>query len=551
MTLFPIVERELRVAARKRSTYWTRFAAAGFCTAAGALVFGVMGRQSVSEVGMALFATMAGSAFALCLLSGFWLTADAISEEKREGTLGLLFLTDLRGFDVVLGKLVANSMNIAFCTLAIFPIMAFPLLLGGVTLVELGRVALALANALLFSLTAGLLASSVSHSARRAAILAFLIVGVLSAGCPALAGFWEGIRHAQNYQLKMLFLSKVLLVLSPGCAFVMAFEAPVKSAPDGPWYYWTSLGVVLAMSLLFVGLSCLIVPRSWQESGARASNKGWRGAWRRFWLGPPGWRKAHREQWLAINPFLWTLIRARWQPALPWLALLGCAVGWLVCWAFKGQYWLSTGTYIFTALSLGAFFKFWVASEAGRWLGDHRRSGTLELLLVTPLREEQIVRAHWRALRRVFLLPLLAIMAIDSLFMLLDYVEGLSYRASSGFYLWPAGLAVFALDFMAIPWVAMWLSLKTGKSHRALLSTVVRILVLPWVLHCVVLLAVECAAWLFHTGSRNWSDDELIILWTSLSLANSALHWVWAQRQLQSQFRTVATQPAGHATARA
>ena len=29
-------------------------------------------------------------------------TADSLSAEKREGTLGLLFLTDLRGYDVVL-----------------------------------------------------------------------------------------------------------------------------------------------------------------------------------------------------------------------------------------------------------------------------------------------------------------------------------------------------------------------------------------------------------------------------------------------------------------
>ena len=57
--------------------------------------------------GKALYTTLTGFAFGLCLLAGVLLTADCLSEEKREGTLGLLFLTDLKGYDVVLGKFMA------------------------------------------------------------------------------------------------------------------------------------------------------------------------------------------------------------------------------------------------------------------------------------------------------------------------------------------------------------------------------------------------------------------------------------------------------------
>ena len=57
---------------------------------------------------MGLFWGLTGSAVFYCLLSGVWFTADCLSEEKREGTLGLLFLTDLKGYDVVFGKLVAT-----------------------------------------------------------------------------------------------------------------------------------------------------------------------------------------------------------------------------------------------------------------------------------------------------------------------------------------------------------------------------------------------------------------------------------------------------------
>ena len=51
-----------------------------------------------------------------CLLEGTRLAADCRGEEKREGTLGLLFLTDLQGYDVVLGKYLATSPRSFSCS---------------------------------------------------------------------------------------------------------------------------------------------------------------------------------------------------------------------------------------------------------------------------------------------------------------------------------------------------------------------------------------------------------------------------------------------------
>ena len=97
-----------------------------------------------------------------------WATSDCLSEEKREGTLGLLFLTDLKGYDVVIGKLTAKSMNSFYAVLSVVPILALPLLMGGVTAGEFARMALVVVNTLLFSLTLGICVSAVSHSPRKA-----------------------------------------------------------------------------------------------------------------------------------------------------------------------------------------------------------------------------------------------------------------------------------------------------------------------------------------------------------------------------------------------
>ena len=147
MRFLPIVERELRVAARRRSAFWVRVGAAGTAVVVGALPAVVRRRlERRGGPGAAVVRGADGLAFAFCVAAGPLLTADTLSEEKREGTLGFLFLTDLRPHDVVLGKLAAASVAAVFSLLAVLPVVALSLLLGGVTLAEFGRVVLVLLN---------------------------------------------------------------------------------------------------------------------------------------------------------------------------------------------------------------------------------------------------------------------------------------------------------------------------------------------------------------------------------------------------------------------
>src|SRR5690348_13115289 len=106
MTFLPIVERELIEASRRRGTYWIRLAAAAVGLLIGGWVMLMTHNQPPAQLGIALFVALSIAAFVYCLSVGIFRTADCLSEEKREGTLGLLFLTDLKGYDIVLGKLV-------------------------------------------------------------------------------------------------------------------------------------------------------------------------------------------------------------------------------------------------------------------------------------------------------------------------------------------------------------------------------------------------------------------------------------------------------------
>src|SRR5215510_4694642 len=143
MTFLPIVRRELHAAARRKSTFrvrwWTALAIMPLILVS---LFWIGLSKGRGTLGNSLFGILSSYAFGLCFLAGVFLTADSLSEEKREGTLGLLFLTQLKGYDVVLGKFVAMSLNAFYSLLALLPLIAIPLLVGGVTGGEFGRVAL-------------------------------------------------------------------------------------------------------------------------------------------------------------------------------------------------------------------------------------------------------------------------------------------------------------------------------------------------------------------------------------------------------------------------
>src|SRR6185503_3253732 len=123
MTFLPIVGRELRVAARKRSTFWVRVSAAivALVIGCGFLIlaqfrFGF----GTACFGMGLFITLTWLCFIAVLSAGLFFTSDCLSEEKRDGTIGLLLLTDLTGYDPVLGKLLETSLRAFYALLAVF-----------------------------------------------------------------------------------------------------------------------------------------------------------------------------------------------------------------------------------------------------------------------------------------------------------------------------------------------------------------------------------------------------------------------------------------------
>ena len=532
MTFLPIVARELRVAARRTGTFWVRSGAALAILVIGTWYFLMYSGRPANEIALGLFWILTGSAVLYCLLSGVWFTADCLSEEKREGTLGLLFLTDLKGYDVVFGKLVASSLNGFYAVLAVVPILALPLLLGGVTPGEFERMALVVINTLFFSLTLGIWVSAMSRSPRKAMALTLVLILFFAAVLPA-CGAW-GLMVGRVPQVGLRWL-----VTSVGLSYARAFDVSYATHANE---FWWSVGVIHGLGWIFLLLASVIAPRAWQERPAGARALRWRERWQWWSYGNFAERAAFRNRLLDRSACFWLAARARLGPAYVWAVLGLVACGWTWGLAKSRRDWLDQSTYVLTGLLLNLLIKAWFALEAGRQLAEDRRQGALELLLSTTLTVQEILRGQWLALRRQFLGPaavtllvfFLFLMAAASDEMLLENPEDRSFWVMS----WTAGMVMLLADLAALYWVGMWKALTAKNPTRAVAANFGRILVLPWVVLALGALAMALA---WPNAGDEPPQKFFLGAWLGVGLAVDLGFGAWARYKLLTEFRLAAT----------
>jgi ABC-type transport system involved in multi-copper enzyme maturation permease subunit len=533
MTFLPIVGRELRVAARRPLTYWGRALFALLAIVIGVFVY--LGNYTSGSLMFAesLFATLIWLATFYCLFSGIGFTADSLSEEKREGTLGLLFLTDLRGHDVILGKLAATSVSGFYAILALFPMLAVPLLLGGVTVGEFWRVVLVLVLTALFSLAAAILVSALSRSRRKARAGAFFLLLLFGAGFPAAAGLILDLTPSHRSAL-----AEHLLVPCPFYALVQAGDSFYRT---GMRHFWWSAGLIHGLTWLFLWLAAMVVPHSWQDRPAEARGQRLREARGNWVYGNARQRKSFRARLLEMNPVCWLASRARIKPVLVWAVLAIVAAFWAWGCARAGSDWYSEGVYFPTAILLNSILKLWIASEAGRQFAEDRHSGALELVVSTPLSVKEILRGQWLALRRQFLGPLSVVIALELIFLAASLQRESLHAQPINPVLWLAGIVMLAADMAALGWVGMWEAMTAKKPNHVTGKTIVRILVAPWVLFVAIAIL---SAFLLEDAPPpsplNW--HFFVGLWFVLGLLTDAGFSLGAALHLRRSFRTLALQ---------
>lgn len=464
--------------------------AVAIALAAVTLVFLSQPRDSIARQSQSLFVTLSILAFLYALLSGVLTTADCISEEKREGTLGLLFLTDLRGFDVIAGKGLASSLRAVSALVALLPLTAIPLLMGGVDAAAVTASGAVLLNTLFLSLAMGLFASAVASDARRAAGITFSLLLGLILLLPLLWGMlleylprsWVPAPPTSSFGMWGGPGMQTVLSINPAVLLGMAWRlgaTPPVPAAD----FWPALAGQHALAWAFVGLACFILPRNWrdpvdaQRVGARVR------------AGDRASRS--RRRWLEDDPFVWFILRERRATIGLWAGLVVIAGVWGWGWWELKDEWMDPMVVLVTLFFAALWLKNGVSTAACRSLHEQRRSGALELVLCTPTTGRRLASGLVRGLRRWITVPVCLVLLVGALVMLL---AARSPRGASGIQevlaLAGVGIGVLILDLWTLMWAGMWQGLSATRVSRAHGTTLALVLALPWLLFFVTMILI-------------------------------------------------------------
>lgn len=435
MNVAPVAQRELLVASRRPSTRWVRVGAGVAATVV--LGFGlIIGAIGGGNRGPFLFESLVVLVGLTTACAGFLLTADSISSERREGTLGFLFLTDLTGFEVLTGKLLASGLNALGALLAALPLMGITLLSGGVTAGDFWRSSLALVNLLWVSLAIGLAMSVRTTQAGRAVAASFAWVLLLFVGFPLAAQF------ARQFSQSAL---AVVFEASPASA-VMTARSAYATQPEA---YWRSLLTSHLLGWVFILMASHRVSQFWrQDLTARETSvsRSRRRNWRPASVDNPTaalTRPTRREQALAWAIVVLTVAVAG---ALWSVDFIGQALPVYGAWPFAPAYFLLKCAFT------------WKCCEYFAGL----RAGAGELLLTTPLHEWQVLGGGWAGARSWIQAPMLTLVVIQ--------VLALGLKISAGdmalFFHFYTVVCQFA-DLVALAWVSARFGLKSKGSLPA------------------------------------------------------------------------------------
>ncbi len=531
MTFLPIVERELRVASRRRATYWSRFLAVLVAVALIAWMILTFGGNVADpqSAGQTIFVSLSVIAFLFSLFAGAHTTADSISSEKREGTLGLLFLTDLKSYDIVFGKLAATSLNAFYSLLGIFPVMALPLLMGGVPPAEFGRMAAVLFVTLFFSLSAGLCVSSMVRKERNAAGLTLLLILVIAGGVPLSAEIWQELTHSWNNDLRMM-----MNVPSPGFAFFMVIEYSAK----GAWLFWSSLATIFSLGWVFLLVALVATPHSWKDRPLEASPKSWQAKWSAWNFGGAETRRNWRIKLLSINPVLWLASRNRLQFFSIWYGMLLAALVWLGFYLKYKREWLELPMPAIWAFCLNSFLKLRIIPAATRRFAEDRRDGALELMLCTPTSVKEILRGQILALRKQFAAPVAVALLANVLLMIAGFgqLRG-EHDQPETIGLFVVAMVFLVVDCVTLGCVGMWQGLVAKNFTKASSNTAAQVLFLPWAFFIGAIFTLQALDSRAFDGFGFWGT---LGLWIVCGLVVNAVFCTRAVILLRTRFRSEA-----------
>jgi ABC-type Na+ efflux pump permease subunit len=357
-----------------------------------------------ARFGLLAFQVLVTVQLAILLFFSALSAANTLSQEKDRRTFLLLLLTDLRNYEIVLGKVLGALLPIGLLLLGIAPVLMLLMLLGGVAPFQVGQAMIVLATtALAAGSLGGLVALWRDKTFQALALTVLLLVLYLCAtrALPLLpiadAGAWQ-------------------TTLDPFAAMSQVVDPPLRETHAlAPPYRFGLAMLIIAGALNFVGIWRL---RAWNPSGEPIMQRDSADS-----AEEEGKNRVHaapgRVRTVWNNPILWREIATRGYGRRPLLIKLAYflalgIIGWYALAHPETHGWSAArGLVPIVILSL-----LLASAQAVTAITSERDLGALDLLMVTDLSPREFVFGKIGGIlynSKEFLLPPLILIVVYAL----------------------------------------------------------------------------------------------------------------------------------------
>jgi ABC-type transport system involved in multi-copper enzyme maturation permease subunit len=475
--LGPIFVREFQTVPRRGGHYLARSASLGLLWIIGLTAWqaavgwhraALLGETA--RFGLLLFQIFTFVLLTLLVFFAALSAASTVAQEKDRRTFILLLLTDMRDYEIVLGKLLGSLLPIALLLLGSVPVLAMLLLLGGIDPEQV--------------------------------LQAILILAATAFGSGSLGGLialWRD-RTFQSLALSVLFLVLYLCLVEalsaiPGLPpesvnLVQAWLDPFRALDAvlepgvGGRMLHPAYGYFIAMMAISIGINLLGIfrLRKWNPRGEpimqRERKDDDEDKDRVRAHAAPG---AVRQVW--ENPILWREIRTLAYGRRPLLIKVAyfVVVGLLCYYALSGPisgevHGRQSGSVLYGLVPVAVLSLLLVSAQAVTSITSERDGGALDLLLVTDLSPKEFIFGKLLGIAynvKEFLIPPLVLAGVYAAYSLLATPprgqEELRGGMNATAFIATAGAIIILLIFVAV--LGLHVALRTTSSRLAIVNT--------------------------------------------------------------------------------
>ncbi|MEN6309631.1 MAG: ABC transporter permease subunit [Anaerohalosphaeraceae bacterium] len=402
----PIMDKELRVMARRKRSYLVRFLYLVVMLLVVSVPWAEIMHNSsntawrisqMSQMGITLTVILTWMQFLSAQLLAIVFLSSAISDEIFHKTLGVLMTTPITGFQIVFGKLISRLLSLMTLIGLSLPVLGLISLLGGV---PWGYVISSFCITLTAAIFAGTLSLFISIFQKRAysvMVQTILAMIIWYLGVPVLLGWfsnWKFFMDSQMSQKFLIFLS----FSNPFVGFALNQSSVMPVGFNVPSFWPWHCGIVLAESILILLLAAKIVRRvALAQIGGQTGLPIVAGLWKfkkeaasepesnvkiRTVTGQPVFWKETREPWLQGRKRIRTILTALVAVGI---LLFSYGVG------IKERYLDEDYTQIIYGIVLFLVGVVEMVMLSATMITTEREARSWPILMATPLTEGQIL----------------------------------------------------------------------------------------------------------------------------------------------------------------